>query len=174
MQLCNGDDIGVSQPTVSRAIIATVRSLSSNQQIAQFIRFPLTAREMRDKQETFYAAAQFPGIVGAIDGTHIRSMASCSEFQSSPYTINLHHYHSVNVQIVVDGKYNILDIVTKWPGSTHDARILAESGLRQLFENHHTPIDNHLIGDSGYQSKRWLLTSFLRPQPGPQTNYNRY
>ena len=30
--------------------------------------------------------------------------------------------------------YSILDIVAKWPGSTHDSRILMESGLTQLFE----------------------------------------
>ena len=30
--------------------------------------------------------------------------------------------------------YNILDIVVKWPGSTHDSRILMESDLTQLFE----------------------------------------
>ncbi|XP_064605748.1 putative nuclease HARBI1 [Liolophura sinensis] len=157
MQLCNGDDMGVSQPTVSRAITATVRSLSSNRLIAQFIRFPLTAREIREKHEAFYAAAQFPSNVGAIDGTHVQITAPTTyenEF------VNRHHYHSINVQIVVDAKYNILDIVAKWPGSTHDVRILAESVLRQLFENHHTPIHTHLIGESGYFWEVFLKRRF--------------
>ena len=42
--------------------------------------------------------------------------------------------HSINTQIVFDACYNILDIVAKWPGSTHDSWILMESGLTQLFE----------------------------------------
>ncbi|KAK4321312.1 hypothetical protein Pmani_007888 [Petrolisthes manimaculis] len=31
----------------------------------------------------------------------------------------------------------------------------------------------HLLGDSEYPSKKWLLTPYLRPRPGPQSNYNR-
>ena len=42
--------------------------------------------------------------------------------------------HSIYTQIVFDACYNILDIVVKWPGSSHDSRILMESGMTQLFE----------------------------------------
>ncbi|MPC37685.1 hypothetical protein E2C01_031174 [Portunus trituberculatus] len=31
----------------------------------------------------------------------------------------------------------------------------------------------HLLGDSGYPSKKWLLTLHLRPLSGPHSNYNR-
>nr|XP_046271742.1 putative nuclease HARBI1 [Scatophagus argus] len=60
-----------------------------------------------------------------------------------------------------------------WPGSTHDARMLSESGLRQLFEGHYVPANCHLLGDSGYPCKPWLLTPYLQPHQGPQLNYNR-
>lgn len=56
----------------------------------------------------------------------------------------------------------------------HDARILSVSGLRVIFENGHIPIYTHLLGDSGYPSRRWLLTLFKMPLHGPQTNYNGY
>ncbi|KAK0144501.1 putative nuclease HARBI1 [Merluccius polli] len=59
-----------------------------------------------------------------------------------------------------------------WPGSTHDLRILMQSGLRQLFERHHVPVGCHLLGDSGYPCKTWLLTPYLNPQPGAQLKYN--
>ena len=42
--------------------------------------------------------------------------------------------HSINTQTVFDTCYNILDIVVKWPGSTHNSRILIESGFMQIFE----------------------------------------
>ncbi|XP_046579132.1 putative nuclease HARBI1 [Haliotis rubra] len=40
-------------------------------------------------------------------------------------------------------------------------------------EGNNLPAGAHLLGDSGYPSKRWLLTPYLRPQPGHKTNYNR-
>ncbi|KAK0144584.1 hypothetical protein N1851_017037 [Merluccius polli] len=61
--------------------------------------------------------------------------------------------HSTNTQIVFDATFNILDVVAKWPGSTHDPHILMGSGLRQLFERHLVPVGCHLLGDSGYPCK---------------------
>ncbi|XP_056016141.1 putative nuclease HARBI1 [Ostrea edulis] len=170
MQLCNGDDMGVSQPTVSRAITVTLASLTSPLMISRFVQFPSSAAEIRRNQESFHAIAGFPGIVGAIDGTHIQIIAP-HEYENE--FVNRHNYHSINTQVVFDAKYRIIDVVAKWPGSTHDSRILNESGLRVLFENNHIPIHTHLLGDSGYPSKRWLLTPFLRPNQPSQLNYNR-
>jgi len=59
------------------------------------------------------------GMVGAIDGTNIKIIAPSIERKSTPF--------------VFDANFNILDVVAKRPGSTHDSRILMESGLRQLF-----------------------------------------
>ena len=50
--------------------------------------------------------------------------------------VNRKKVHSINTQIVFDATFNILDVVAKWPGSTHDSRILMGRGLRQLFERH--------------------------------------
>lgn len=151
MQLCNGDDMGVSQSSVSRAISCTIRSLFSERMVRRFIKYPTPPDAIRY-------------------GTHVQIIApkdNENEF------VNRHHYHSLNVQVVFDAQYKLIDIIAKWPGSTHDARILSESGLRVLFEKGHIPIHTHLLGDSGYPSRRWLLTPFRMPQPGPQTNYNR-
>uniref|UniRef100_A0A3B4GB47 DDE Tnp4 domain-containing protein n=1 Tax=Pundamilia nyererei TaxID=303518 RepID=A0A3B4GB47_9CICH len=87
--------------------------------------------------------------------------------------VNRRHFHSINVQIVFNAACKILDIVAKWPGSTHDARMLSESGIRQLFERRYVPANCHLLGDSGYPCTPWLLTPYLQPHQGPQLNYNR-
>ncbi|KAK7157082.1 hypothetical protein R3I94_006981 [Phoxinus phoxinus] len=50
---------------------------------------------------------------------------------------------------------------------------MAESGLRHLFEGRRIPANCHLLGDSGYPCKPWLLTPYLRPDQGSQLNYNR-
>ena len=114
--------------------------------------------------------AGFPGVVGVIDGTHVRIVAP--SLNEDVY-VNRKRYHSINTQIVFSADYRIWDIVAKWPGSTHDARMLSESGLRQLFEGHYVPVGCHLLGDSGYPCKPWLLTPYLQPRTGPQQNYNR-
>jgi hypothetical protein len=41
-QLCNGDDHGVSQPSVSKAVNMTIDSLSSDQTVQRFIHIDLT------------------------------------------------------------------------------------------------------------------------------------
>ncbi|KAL0199758.1 hypothetical protein M9458_002945, partial [Cirrhinus mrigala] len=50
--------------------------------------------------------------------------------------------------------------------------MLSESGIRQLFERRYVPANCHLLGDSGYPCKPWLLTPYLQPRQGPQLNYN--
>lgn len=78
-------------------------------------------------------------------------------------------YHSINEQIVCDASHRILDLVASWPEATHDARILRESGLFQLFEQRMMSVRCHLLGDSGYPGKELLLTPFLNPEAGPQS-----
>ncbi|KAK3880410.1 hypothetical protein Pcinc_015093 [Petrolisthes cinctipes] len=172
MQLCNGDDFGLSQPTISRAITQTLDALTAELILSRFIQFPVNLEEIRDIQGEFLRIAGFPGVVSVVDGTHVRIVAP-KEYEE--VYVNRKNFHSINVQVVFDAKYQIRDIVARWPGSTHDSRILRESGLWQAFENHQLPIPAgcHLLGDSGYPCKRWLLTTYLRPQEGYQEAFNR-
>ncbi|KAK0142304.1 LanC-like protein 2 [Merluccius polli] len=108
MQLCNADDLGISQPS--------------------FIRFPLDNQQLHRIKANFMAIAGMPGVVGAIDGTHIKIIAPSKD---EDVFVNRKKVHSINTQIVFDATFYILDVVAKWPGSTHDSCILMESGLRQ-------------------------------------------
>ncbi|XP_045118007.1 putative nuclease HARBI1 [Portunus trituberculatus] len=170
MQQCSADDLGPSQQTISRVISDTLEALSDNAILSLFIRFPVTQLETQRRKEEFLQIAGFPEVIGAIDGTHVRIVAP-SEYEAE--FVNRKRYHSINVQFVFDARYHIIDVVAKWPGSVHDARILAQSGLCTIFENGIVPAGCHLLGDSGYPSKKWLLTPYLRPQPGAQSSYNR-
>ncbi len=87
---------------------------------------PTTPRIIQQNQTQFMQIASFPGVVGAIDGTHINITAP--SVNENVY-VNRKRYHSINTQVVFDADYNILDVVPKWPGSTHDVRIFNESGL---------------------------------------------
>ncbi|KAK0133489.1 putative nuclease HARBI1 [Merluccius polli] len=102
------------------------------------------------------AIAGMAGVVGAVDGTHIQIIAPSKE----DVFVNRKKVHSINTQIAFDATFNILD-VAKWPaGSTHDPRILMESGLRR-----EAPCSLPWL------SLQDVLTP-LNPQPGAQLKYN--
>ena len=176
MQLCSADDFGVSQSTVSRVITETVEALSAPNIVSQFIKFPRSQAAVDRNVRHFQLISGFPGVVGAIDGTHVKIVAPTD---NEPLYVNRHRYHSINVQVVCDASYCLLDIVAQWPGSTHDSRILQQSGLNQLFERGMVPQGCHMLGDSGYPCKTWLLTPYLPPRAQQQqleeykVNYNR-
>ncbi|KAK0134271.1 putative nuclease HARBI1 [Merluccius polli] len=89
-----------------------------------FIRFPLDNQQLHMIKANFMAIA---GMVGAVDGTHIQIIAPSKD---EDVFVNRKKVHSINTQIAFDATFNILD-VAKWPGSTHDPRILMGSGLRR-------------------------------------------
>ncbi|XP_062602463.1 putative nuclease HARBI1 [Saccostrea cucullata] len=170
MQLCNGDDFGIHQSTVSRIVQRVSTALTRPHIIQRYIKFPTDAQTIHRHQTDFHAIANFPGVLGAIDGTHVRILRPTVNEEEF---VNRKNFHSVNVQLVVDAHCHILDIVAKWPGSTHDARILRESGISQLFQTPGLiPVKCHLLGYSGYPCKNWILTPFLNPATKQERRYN--
>lgn len=79
-------------------------------------------------------------------------------------------YNLLFSQIVAGPQREILDIVVRHPGSTHDAVIFDRSGLRCRFELGH--LNGILLGDSGYACRRYLLTPVLRPETDAEVRYN--
>ena len=68
-----GDTFGVDKSTVSRAITDVSRALAAKQ--PRFIKWPLTHDECAKIKIEFYIRGGFPGVVGCVDGTHVRSQA---------------------------------------------------------------------------------------------------
>ncbi len=112
-----GDTLGISEPSMSR-VVATVSACLSKR-LDEFVCIPSDSEKL---MRGFYEIANFPGIVGAVDGTHIRIQAPYGD--QEPYYVNRKGYHSVNVQAICDSNGRFLNMVADWPGSTHDSRIL--------------------------------------------------
>ena len=107
-------------------ISETLDALKTLDFLARYIKFPIVQEEIQQKQADFTEFDNFPGVVGAIDGTHIRILAP-REYEQE--YVNRKNYHSINIQLVFDAQYRILDVVAQWPGSVHDSRIWNECGL---------------------------------------------
>ncbi|KAJ8039051.1 Protein ALP1-like [Holothuria leucospilota] len=132
----------------------------------EFVRFPAN-NELPTFKATFYEIANFPSVIGAIDGTHVKIIAP---HQYEADYVNRKNFHSINVQVISDARRRITNIVARWPGSTHDSRILRESAVGDAFKRRaHNGI---LLGDSGYPCKSWILTPYLNPQNPAQQRYN--
>ncbi|KAJ8910364.1 hypothetical protein NQ315_007475 [Exocentrus adspersus] len=78
------------------------------------------------------------------------------------FDANRKGYFSLNVQAVCDPDLKIVDVVVRWPGSTHDATIFEYSYIKTRMEQNDFN-NGLLLGDSGYGVKSYILTPLLNP-----------
>ena len=81
---------------------------------------------MKGVIDAFRRTANFPGVLGAIDGTHIKINAPK---EHKEVYINRKGYHSIVLQGVCREDLHFTHDVAGWPGSCHDARVLRNSDL---------------------------------------------
>ena len=133
----------------------------------QYIKFP-KGQGLRVIVDGFMSKWGFPQCVGALDGSHIKVIAP----KDNPLDyFNRKGQHSVVLQALVDHDYKFLDIYVGWPGSVHDARVLANSSLYSncesgnLLPNWTRTMGNAtvplvILGDPAYPLRSWLLKPF--------------
>jgi len=135
------DIVGISQPSVSKIIDAVCTVFCEMR--SEFIRFP-TEEELSVVKQKLYHLSGIPNCIGVIDGTHIFIHTPSGNIEVM--FVCRKGGHSINVQIVCDAENRILDIVVKWPGSTHDSFIWNACGLRARFVTE--PPSGWLLGES--------------------------
>ncbi|XP_041470028.1 putative nuclease HARBI1, partial [Lytechinus variegatus] len=124
-----------------------------------------TAANIQD----FYRIAGFPRVVGAVDGTHV-CLHGCPLGPDEYVYTNRKGRSSINVQLACNAKFQIINVVARWPGSTHDSRILQNSRLYRKYNN--GELKGIILGDSGYPLMTWLMTPILNPQTPEEQAYN--
>lgn len=167
MLLAIGDFSGVSK--TSACVIVKEVSEAIALQSRQYVYLPRTQHEREQTVRRFYEMARFPNVIGALDCTHVRIQSPGGD--NAEYYRNRKGYFSWNVQTVCDGNLRILDIVARWPGSTHDQTIFNNSALKTKFIN--GEMGNFLLlADSGYGLTNYLLIPVQAPRTPAEILYN--
>ena len=88
---------GIPKCTVSRIVSRVSTALARKEN--QFIRWPSTASERQEIKQGFLEKGGFPGVIGCIDGTHVRIQGPSAHKSE---IVNRKGFHSINVQVICD------------------------------------------------------------------------
>lgn len=160
--------IGIHKATASRIVKLVSHTIACLR--PQFIHFLDNDEDKEKLRQRFYDIAGFPGVIGAIDCTHVK-IRSPGGHNTEVYR-NRKGFFSINVQTICDADLQIQDVVARWPGSSHDSTIFNNSQIRAKFERGEMGQNNILLGDGGYKVRNYLLTPFRNPGTPAEAMYN--
>lgn len=166
-QLVVGDTFGVNKATICRTVHKVTRVIAGLR--AKYVHFPATDQERRDTMVLFHQSSKLPGVLGAIDCTHVPIQSPGGD--DAEIFRNRKGFFSINVQLVCDQQNYISDVVARWPGSVHDSTIFDHSRLRAELETQRLG-KGYLIGDGGYACRSYLLTPLANPITDAERAFN--
>lgn len=151
------DRFGVTEYTFLKYRVKVIDCINNNL-LNKFINWPSDA-EMDTISDHFndMGAHNFPGVIGAIDGSHI-SIEPPVENPNSYY--NRKKFHSIVLQGICKDNLQFIHTNIGWPGRVHDAKVLRNSSIWEEGYQKCRYGRNHLLGDGAYPLKVWLITPY--------------
>uniref|UniRef100_UPI00358E9383 uncharacterized protein isoform X1 n=1 Tax=Myxine glutinosa TaxID=7769 RepID=UPI00358E9383 len=169
-----GHLFGVGRSTVCKCVQEVCKAIT---EILMPIHIPIpSAEHFAEIAEHFEQVWEMPQCVGAIDCTHIPIIAP----QEYHYDyVNKKDWHSVVLQVVVDGQSLFWDLCAGFAGSANDSHVIRHSKLWTLASaGNLLPPDTkriagqdvgyYIIGGSAYPLQTWLMRPI--PDRGRLTN----
>ena len=159
-----GDAHGIHKSTVCRTVKRVTRSI--NNLYNEYVRFPTNC-----SPQFCFEIANFPSVCACIDGSYVK--IKCPSTNESQF-VNRHGQHSLNVVFVAGADQMVYFCSPRWPGSVHDARVLRNSALFQLFQfENWRPFPGAVIhGDSAYPCNDWLIPPLPNASSQPEQRFN--
>jgi len=167
LQINVGDMGGVSKSSCCITVKKVTRAIA--RQASVTLKFPTTREEITSVMRGFHEMADFPGVLGAVDCTHIPLQSPGGD--NAELFRNRKGYFSLNVQAVASSDLRFTNVVSRWYGSAHDATIFSNSRLCARFEAGEFG-GGYLLGDAGYPCKPYLLTPIASPTTSAEQRYN--
>lgn len=127
---------------------------------SDFIKFQ-SREQIRLVASKFKSKANFPGVVSALDGCHIPFHPKSPN--QVPYR-NYKKFYSFPLMAAALPDRSFSYVFCGFPGSVHDSTVFQNSSLFHKLEAQADQLFNprkyHIIDDSAFSLKEWLLTPF--------------
>ncbi|XP_017461174.1 PREDICTED: putative nuclease HARBI1 [Rhagoletis zephyria] len=119
----------------------------------------MTENEKRDAKRHFFRTCGIPGVVGAVDGTHIQMIRPV---ENEHLYFNRKLKHSLNAMVICDHNMKIRAVDGRYGGACHDSHIWNISGERRYLKGNYENGESGtwILGDSGYPLEPWILTPY--------------
>lgn len=155
----------MSQPTISR-IIRRVSDLIAELH-PRFIKIP-DKNVFKTIADKFFKISGFPNVIGCVGSTHI-AIKSPVKAISDGY-LNEKGYHSFRVVAVCGPNNEFFELISRWPGATHENKIFNISNINQRFE--YQQLEGVLLADRNYAIRNYVLTPKLTPHTVKDWSFN--
>ncbi|XP_036346180.1 putative nuclease HARBI1 [Rhagoletis pomonella] len=138
----------------------------------KWVNFRRNIDEENAVKEYFIEKYGIPGVIGCVDGTHVRIKSPGSD--NHHLYLNRKGFYSINVMAICDHNMVITFVDARHPGANHDSFVWnvshAEQELKSDYNNGKT--NTWLLGDFGYPLQPYLMTPFRSAADEIQRIYN--
>ena len=139
---------------------------------------PSTTEDWLKVSSEFQTRWNFPHLLGAVDGKHIRIVAPS---KSGSYYFNYKEYHSIVLMAVANANYEFIFVDAGAEGRASDGGIWAKCGLKTRMDSPQNPLNIpqpspipgiqgdipfFLVGDDAFK----LNFNLMKPYPGQNLN----
>ena len=157
-EVCCAIRQGLSQASVMRCVRLFTEAVVT-ELMDETICFPSTYAGLKVLADAFFVRSLLPGIIGCIDGSHIKLSHGVPVRLQESYH-NRKGAFSIVLHAVVDPRGLFMDIATGYPGRMGDSNIMQLSSLWTSAEMKFGRFGFCLYGDAAYPLLSWLLTGY--------------